>query len=148
MKIMLAMLDPGTGANPAATLWTYAVYLAVSVALTVWVARTLHKNGRIFLVDSFLGNEALADSVNHLLVVGFYLINIGFVTLALKHGDKASDAQTAVEILSSKVGLVLVVLGIMHFFNLFVFSAMRRRAGSHRQPPPILPGGYHKPLAG
>jgi hypothetical protein len=128
------------------TVGMYLTYLAVSVALTIWVAKTLHKNGRIFLVDSFLGNEGLADSVNHLLVVGFYLINIGFVTLALKYGDKATDAQTAIEILSSKVGMVLVVLGVMHFFNLFVFSGMRRRAVAHRQPPPILPPDYVRPV--
>src|SRR5881394_1189557 len=119
-------------------LTTYVSYLLISIALTVWVARTLHKNGRIFLVDSFTGNEPLADSVNHLLVVGFYLINIGYVTLALKYGDKATDAQTALEILSSKVGLVLVVLGVMHFFNLFVFTKLRRRATQHRTVPPPL----------
>src|SRR5437763_16632792 len=123
MTPTLALLDPANSLN--ATVWMYLAYLAISVALTVWVARTLHKNGRIFLVDSFLGNEGLADSVNHLLVVGFYLINIGFVTLALKYGDKATDAQTALEILSSKVGLVLVVLGVMHVFNLFVFTQLR-----------------------
>ena len=137
MTPMLAVLD--SAPNATATVWTYLVYLGISVALTVWVARTLHKNGRIFLVDSFLGNEPLADSVNHLLVVGFYLMNIGFVTLALKYGDKATDAQTALEILSSKVGLVLVVLALMHFFNLYVFSKLRRRANQHRSvPPPIL----------
>ena len=125
------------------TVITYVVYLVLSINLTVWVARTLHKNGRIFLVDSFTGNEPLADSVNHLLVVGFYLINIGYVTLALKYGDKATDARTALEILSTKVGLVLVVLGVMHFFNLFIFSKMRRRATLHR-PPPIPPEGYVK----
>src|SRR4030095_1536608 len=122
---------------------TYLSYLLISVALTIWVARTLHKNGRIFLVDSLQGNEPLADSVNHLLVVGFYLINIGFVTLALKYGDKAADARTALEILSTKVGLVLVVLGVMHFFNLYIFSKMRRRATLHR-PPPIPPEGFVK----
>jgi hypothetical protein len=132
---MLATLESANSAT--ATIWTYLAYLGISVALTIWVARTLHKNGRIFLVDSFLGNEGLADSVNHLLVVGFYLINIGFVTLALKYGDKATDAQTALEILSSKVGMVLVVLGVMHFFNLFVFTKLRRRATQHQQPPPI-----------
>ena len=58
--------------------WTYAAYLVVSVALTVWVAATLRKNGRTFLVDAFGGNGEMADSVNHLLVVGFYLINIGY----------------------------------------------------------------------
>src|SRR6266478_3719157 len=134
MKPMLAVFEPAT-----VTVWMYLVYLGISVAMTVWVARTLHKNGRIFLVDSFLGNEPLADSVNHLLVVGFYLVNIGFVTLALKYGDKAADAQTALEVLSSKVGLVLVVLGVMHFFNLYVFTKLRRRAGQHRQVPPVLP---------
>jgi heme/copper-type cytochrome/quinol oxidase subunit 4 len=112
--------------------WTYVIYLAVSVALTVWVARTLHKNGRVFLIDNFLGNEQLADSVNHLLVVGFYLINIGFVSLFLKYGDKANDTQQAIEYLSTKTGIVLVVLGVMHFFNLLIFSTMRRRALRHQ----------------
>ncbi len=106
--------------------WTYMIYVFVSVALTVWVARTLHKNGRRFLVDRF-GHEGLADSVNHLLVVGFYLINVGYISLALKYGDQAVDSQSAIEVLSTKVGLVLVILGVMHFLNLYVFSRFRRR---------------------
>jgi len=125
--------------------WTYLVYLAISIALTVWVARTLHRNGRIFLVDCFHGNTELADSVNHLLVVGFYLINVGFVTLALRFGVTAATVQNALESLSTKVGLVLLVLGFMHFFNLAVFTACRRRALHGRSTasltlPPPLPG--------
>ena len=116
---------------------TYGVYLVLSIGLTVWVARTLHKNGRIFLVDSFLGNENLADSVNHLLVVGFYLINIGYVSLALKHGVAVATPQEALEIISKKVGLVLLVLGAMHFFNLAVFTKMRKRALDSKNPPRI-----------
>ena len=119
--------------NPA--VWTYLAYLAISVALTVWVARTLHKNGRIFLVDSFHGNEGLADSVNHLLVVGFYLVNVGCVALALKYGGTPENPQSALEILSTKVGWVLLILGFMHFFNLLVFSMMRKRAVGERNPP-------------
>ena len=122
--------------------YTYAVYLIVSVMLTVWVARTLHKNGRLFLVDAFHGNEPLADSINHLLVVGFYLVNIGYVSLALKYGDKAADLQQLLEALSTKVGAVLLILGVMHFFNLYVFSKMRKRALLHGAPPPIPPQGY------
>lgn len=137
MNAILAQVDPAAG-NPNVTVTMYLVYLLISVLLTVWVAKTLHKNGRIFLVDSFLGNAPLADSINHLLVVGFYLVNIGFVTLALRYGGKASDAQTALEILSTKIGLVLVVLGFMHFSNMFVFSKMRRRA-QRQTSPPILP---------
>src|SRR5215831_12690298 len=97
--------------------WTYLTYLAISIALTVWVAKTLHKNGRIFLVEAFAGNEPLADSVNHLLVVGFYLINVGYVALALKEGQAPADLQGVLELLSTKLGVVLLVLGGMHFFN-------------------------------
>ena len=124
--------------------WTHLVYLAISIALTVWVARTLHRNGRIFLVDCFRGNTELADSVNHLLVVGFYLINAGYVTLALKYGVAADDAKQALESLSTKIGLVLLVLGFMHFFNLFVFTRMRKR-GMAAGLPPHLPPPYAMP---
>src|SRR5436305_10994866 len=97
---------------------TYLLYLTITIALTIWVAHTLHKNGRIFLVDVFHGNEALADSVNHLLVVGFYLINMGWVCLMLKLGYTVASAQEGIEASSVKVGTVLLVLGGMHFFNL------------------------------
>jgi hypothetical protein len=121
---------------------TYLVYLAISIGLTVWVAKTLHKNGRIFLVDVFHGNEALADSVNHLLVVGFYLINLGYVSLALKLGYDIATPKEGIEALSVKIGMVLIVLGGMHFFNLFVFSRMRRRASLVNAPPPVAPDAY------
>jgi hypothetical protein len=104
---------------------TYLLYLVISVALTVWVARTLFKNGRLFLVDVFHGNEALADSVNQLLVVGFYLVNLGYVSLALKISSDVYGVRGSIEALAAKVGLVLLVLGGMHFFNLYLFNRIR-----------------------
>ena len=109
------------------TVTAYLIYLPVAVAMTVWVARTLHKNGRVFLVQAFRGKEDMADSVNHLLVVGFYLINIGFIATALRYGEKPHDTQEMIEFLSTKLGVVLLVLGAMHFFNMFNFDKMRRK---------------------
>src|SRR5579872_2607127 len=119
---------------------SYFVYLVISITLTVWVARTLHKRGAIFLVDAFQGNAELAASVNHLLVVGFYLINIGFVTLVLKSDATVTSSRAAIEMLSDKLGFVLITLGAMHFFNLFVFSRIRAH-GQHNGPrrPPVAP---------
>lgn len=121
---------------------TYLVYLAVSIGLTMWVARTLHKNGRAFLVDAFHQNSELADSVNHLLVVGFYLVNLGYVSLALKTTDALTNSGESIELLSRKVGLVLLVLGGMHFFNLYVFNKLRTRTHIGAAPPPVLPNAY------
>jgi len=122
---------------------TYLVYLVISVTLTIWVARTLHKRGGIFLIDAFHGNKELAESVNHLLVVGFYLINIGFVSLALKTAAIINTSRGAIELLSDKMGMVMLILGGMHFFNLYVFSRIRRNSLGPRRtvvpPPPVAP---------
>lgn len=89
--------------------------------------RTLHRSGRIFLLDAFHGNAPLADSVNQLLVVGFYLINVGYIALALKTEDPLKDFRGVIELESAKIGVVLLILGAMHFFNMFVLARMRRR---------------------
>jgi hypothetical protein len=121
------------------TVLTYTLYIIIAVALTIWVARTLHQNGRVFLSECFHGNTELADSVNHLLVVGFYLINIGFICLYLKTTEDVTGARGVFETLSGKMGIVLLALGAMHFFNLVVFAKMRRRGRIGQMPPPVPP---------
>ena len=96
----------------------YALYLFISLAITVWVAHTLYRNGEVFLIQCFGHNAVLARSTNHLLVVGFYLVNIGFITLTLSLGDEPTTVPETIRFLSSKVGLAVMVLGGMHFFNM------------------------------
>ncbi|MEV6397817.1 hypothetical protein AB0M39_24100 [Streptomyces sp. NPDC051907] len=128
------------------TVVAYVVYLLISVALTVWVARTLSRNGRIFLADVLKGNEKLAEAVNHLLVVGFYLVNLGFVALYLKAAEAVADARGLFEALSVKIGVVLLVLGVMHLANVFVLNKIRRRGVMEReQLPPVPPQGWTTP---
>ncbi|AWZ09310.1 MULTISPECIES: hypothetical protein [unclassified Streptomyces] len=128
------------------TVIAYVIYLVVSIALTVWVARTLSRNGRIFIADVLQGNEKLADAVNQLLVVGFYLVNIGFVTLYLRSADEIVAARGLFEALSVKIGVVLLVLGVMHLGNVWVLNKMRRRGIMERQQtPPVAPQGWTAP---
>ncbi len=120
------------------TVATYIIYLLISVALTVWVGTTLFRNGRLFLVDVFNGNERLAEAVNRLLIVGFYLLNLGFVTLFLRVRESVVGVRGSFDTLSVKVGTVLLVLGAIHLSNVYVFSRIRRRGmADHQQVPPI-----------
>lgn len=107
---------------------TYVTYLVVTIALTIWVAKTLFKNGKVFLIDIFHGNKELADSVNNLLLVGFYLINIGYAVYTLQVHSAIVNPQEMIEMLSVKVGFIILLLGAMHFFNLFVFFKLRKKA--------------------
>ncbi|MFE0703278.1 hypothetical protein [Streptomyces sp. NPDC058872] len=128
------------------TVVAYTVYLLIGAALTVWVARTLSRNGRVFLSDVLQGNEKLADAVNHLLVVGFYLVNLGFVALYLNQDGAVADARALFEALSVKLGVVLLVLGVMHLGNVYVLNKIRRRGVMEReQVPPVGPQGWTAP---
>ncbi|MFD9039306.1 hypothetical protein ACFU6M_18920 [Streptomyces bottropensis] len=128
------------------TVVAYVVYLLVSVGLTVWVARTLSSNGRIFLGDVLQGNEKLADAVNHLLVVGFYLVNLGFVALYLNADGAIDSPREVFEAVSAKLGVVLLVLGALHLGNVFVLNRFRRRGVMEReQMPPVAPQGWVAP---
>ncbi|MDA0283252.1 MAG: hypothetical protein O3B13_06710 [Planctomycetota bacterium] len=108
---------------------TYAIYLAASVLITVYVGHTLYRNGRCFLIDCLHGNERVADAVNHLLLAGYYLVNIAFVVLMLKTHTPVPTVLDAVDVLSTKIGIVCVTLGVMHFFNLFVLTSVKELRG-------------------
>lgn len=106
----------------------YVIYIVLSIGITIWVAQTLFKNGRIFVIDAFAGNEQMADAVNHLLLVGFYLVNVGFVALFMRFGAKPENVTQVFEFVATKVGIVLFFLGIAHFFNIFNFSRIRKKS--------------------
>ncbi|MEV1286447.1 hypothetical protein [Micromonospora sp. NPDC049679] len=127
--------------------WMYLVYLAVSVGLTIWVAGALSRNGLVFLEEVF-SDTRLAKAVNSLLVVGFYLLNLGYVTVAMKHSGRIDSTSQAMEELSLKIGLVLLVLGFLHFFNVFALNRYRRGRLRQQATHPPLPPAARLPIVG
>ena len=118
----------------------YGAYSAISATLTFLLARVLFRNGAVFLEDVFADSPRMAEAVNKLLVVGFYLLNLGYACLIMK--ANAADTQTAVgcvEMLAQKLGLLLVSLGVIHFFNLYLFHRIRQRTRIATLPPPVAP---------
>lgn len=103
----------------------YLTYIAVSLFLTIWVARILQRSGQVFLRDAFAGNDELAESVNRLLVIGFYLVNLGYIAFALKTNFPPNTLREILELESTKLGMVLLILGIMHCFNILALGTLR-----------------------
>lgn len=118
----------------------YILYLTITILLTIWVAHTLFRNGKLFLVDIFHGNKELAQAVNNLLLVGFYLVNLGYAIYTLRIFDSVSNSRVMIELLSLKLGAIILILGGMHFLNMFIFFKLRKRAIADRNDPTINPG--------
>jgi hypothetical protein len=107
------------------TVTAYTAYIVISLTITIFVSRTLSKNGEVYLIDGFDGNEALAKSVNHMLVVGFYLFNIGFVLLRMQAVKGIDRVDELLLYLSANIGIVMLILGIVHFFNMLIIHRFR-----------------------
>ncbi len=112
----------------------YFIYICASVLLTVWVGDTLHRNGRPFLVSVFK-EDGLADSVNRLLVIGFYLVNFGAAAILINTGGAPATVADMLKQTVTRVGVVLLVLGFMHFNNLLVLHVIRRPLRQKPLPP-------------
>ena len=110
----------------------YLIYLPIALVLTYYVATTLFKNSKVFMLDIFNGREEIATATNTLFKVGFYLLNLGFALYILKIRYGLVDTQETIEALSLKIGGFSVYLGVMLFLNLYLFFRGKRVAKEKR----------------
>jgi len=106
----------------------YLIYLPVVLILTWYVAHTLFKNSKVFMMDIFNGRSDIALSTNKLFETGFYLLNLGFALTIMEIAAEITNGRNMLEILSLKIGGFSIYLGIMLFFNLYLFFRGKRVA--------------------
>jgi hypothetical protein len=111
----------------------YLAYLLLSIGLTVVVGLALSRSARVFLTEALGGNQALAGAVNRLLMVGFYLLTLGFIALVMRPPGAITSAAQAAQVLSIKIGEVLLMLGAAHLAGVAVVRRFGRRTPG---PPP------------
>jgi hypothetical protein len=116
----------------------YVAYLLLSIGLTIAVGVALSRSARVFLTEALGGNQPLAGAVNRLLMVGFYLLTLGFIALVMRPPGAITSAAQAAQVLSIKIGEVLLVLGAAHLAGVAVVRRFGRRTPA---PPPAPPPG-------
>ena len=108
------------------TFIAYLVYLPIVITLTWYVAHILFKNSKVFMIDIFNGKLDIALSTNKLFETGFYLLNLGFALLIMEIFSEITDSRGMLEVLSAKIGGFSIYLGLMLFFNMYLFFRGRR----------------------
>ena len=109
----------------------YSIYIPATIGLSIWIAKSLHKNTKAFLMEKFQTKEELANSTNNLIQTGFYLIALGYSFLHME--IRASEfwnngvqqiipmnGQQMIEVLAAKLGAFTLMLGVLLFINFFL----------------------------
>lgn len=108
---------------------TYLIYLAISLTATWHLGQRLNQSGLVFLTHHLNGEQSLARAINSLLLIGFYLINIGYILLVINinglhvvGSEQAIDLNNQIQFLARNIGLVVLMLGGMHMLLLYVLA--------------------------
>jgi hypothetical protein len=147
-RTVIATVVDGPVVAEATTIGFYLIYASVAVSLVVFLARTLSRNGQIFLEEAF-EREELASSINQLLVIGFYLLNLGYALLVYRVQASYPTLIGAFNDLMTNIGILLASLGALHLFNMAVLwrigGKMLRGAKPEEPPAPPAPAYWSAP---
>ena len=106
---------------------TYVAYLLISIGLTALVGQVLSRSGRLFLLDAVGGSDSAAKGISTLIVVCFYLISGGFIVLTMRISADSVTARQAIQLLATKIGEVLLLLGAEYLAGIITLTRMRCR---------------------
>jgi len=134
----------GSAASNGNSIIVSIIYVAVAVGLTVWLAQTLYRSGTAFLHDVFADKPELADALNRLLVVGFYMLSMGYALYILR-ASRQLDGFESTQFLVNRFALLLVSLAVLHFVNVTVFWRIRTHREQRSMPTPVSSQGFLPP---
>ncbi|MDQ8185476.1 hypothetical protein [Pelagicoccus sp. SDUM812002] len=118
------------------TLLATLAYITAAIGMTIYVGRVLRIHGMPFLEEAFQDKPALADAINVLLNTGFYLLNLGIIGASLKFTVAANTLVEAIQAAGYRLGIELLILGFIHFFNMRMINKVRKGEPKYRPTPP------------
>ena len=101
---------------------SYGLYLPITFYITILVGRELHKAGKYFVCEMIRHDKAFANAVNNSLLIGYYLINLGYVTIMISSWQEITCFTSLLITLCDKIGIILITLGFIHFMNMLVLT--------------------------
>ncbi|MFT5725794.1 MAG: hypothetical protein ACI9JN_002923 [Bacteroidia bacterium] len=105
----------------------YAIYLGVTFYITVVVGYSFHKHGIHLVLELFQNNHEGAHAINNVLLVGYYLVNLGYLTISISSWPEIQSLQVMVDLLFKKVAVILLVLAALHYNNIYWLNYLSKR---------------------
>jgi hypothetical protein len=104
----------------------YIVYLILTVFMIVVVGRLFYRKGRVFILGLMRDDAATTDQLNHLLLVAYYLFNIGYAFVKLRFWQKVENLEMLVSSIASNMSVLIFILASTHYMNMFLIWFLSR----------------------
>lgn len=106
---------------------SYLVYGCITVYIICYVGKLFHSNGRIFILRLFHENESLTHTTNNILLMAYYLFNIGYSVVQFSFWQKVSALDTMIASVSMKTGILVMILAVTHYLNISLIYFLSKR---------------------
>lgn len=103
----------------------YLTYLPIVGFITIYVGKLCHTYGIIY-VKQAIDDEATAHAVNNMLLIGYYLVNLGYAVYALAEWSYITSLSEVISEVASQSGYIISLLALLHYFNLLTLFLVRK----------------------
>ena len=100
----------------------YLIYRSITAIIIIKVGSICYRNGNIFVSELIPNDEDLCHKINQILLLGYYLLNLGYCAMTLISWNKILSFHQLIEIIAFKSAIIIGTIAIMHYINIFVLT--------------------------
>ncbi len=105
----------------------YLVYGLIILPVIIFVGRSCHLNGKPFIMHFAKDQKSIGNSISHLLLIGYYLVNIGFTIYIVSKWKQLGSNQETLESICIHIGAILLILAVLHYLNIIGITLFFKR---------------------
>ena len=100
----------------------YVIYLLITTFIIIKVGKICYRNGNIYVAQLIPEHEDLCQKTNQVLLIGYYLLNLGYCAMTLISWDKIISNSQLVEVISIKTAIIVCIIAMLHYFNIYIIT--------------------------
>jgi hypothetical protein len=100
----------------------YLIYLSLTSVIIIKVGKLCYDNGNIFVSQLIPNHEELCHQINKMLLMGYYLMNLGYCAMTIISWEKIQSINQLIEIIATKSAIIILTIGIMHYINIILLT--------------------------
>jgi hypothetical protein len=100
----------------------YFIYLTITIFIIVRVGKNCYKNGNIFVSELIPNHLDLCQKINQILLLGYYLLNIGYCAMTLISWEKILLTSQLIEVIAIKAATIIFIISALHYTNIIILT--------------------------